>query len=299
MRSPLEEAITQRARDFDPQALLALVRARFPTREIRLRSHPSFGLRPTQVEAVDFEPDAVIITLNIGLFSSSSPLPSYFQELFTAPHAGAALTRLVAELDHRLLSDRIEGMGPAKSPRFLPDLQRFREDLLQLAQVGSPATLHRVASHLFPELDVSVTRSPLRRRMPIDDPRLGYAALGGAALGGTALVPVQGLDVILRTEESTTWNGEPWTAEAKRRIDAHLIPLVEGTGIHLVILLVDFEGRARLSLRQDSAFGYEPLERAKAPQITVLFNGPAPRAGASRAAGGGQSFGSLDARVRS
>jgi len=276
MLSPLEQAIGQRARDFDLPALLSLLQARFPERELRFRSYPSLALRPSIVESVEFSGDTVVVTLNLGLFSSSSPLPSYFLELFASAGAGAPLTRLVELLDHHLLRERAESLRPERSPRLFPNQKKIREDLLRLGRPASPAALHRIVAHIFPELSIHVGRSPLRRLMPIEEPRVGYAALGSAALGGTAEVPIAGFDVVIRTWETATWNGEPWAPIARRRIAEHLLPRLAGTGAYLRVLLVDFDGEGRLLLRREGALGFEPLKRAQTPQVIVLFDGPAP-----------------------
>jgi len=269
-----EDLVRERARDFDPAVLLALLRARFPGRAIRLVSDDSLALRPTPVEAVEFFPDEIVVRLNFGLFSSSSSLPSYHRELFQSQRVGPALESLVRCLDERLLEARVEAMRAELSPRLYGDLERVRGDFLRLAAPASPGSLQGLAAHLFPELSVSVFRGNSERFLPVDPPRLGYATLGAAALGGEARAPVPALELVLRTEESMTWQNEPWIAEASRRFEHHLLPLLEGSNVHLVVLLVDLEGSMRLRLKAEGVLGAAPLERAKPPEITVLFDRP-------------------------
>ncbi len=273
MTSSLERAIRQRAREFDLAALLALLRERFPDRSLRYRSRESLALRPALIDAVDFEGDRIVVTLNLGLRSSSGPLPSYFLELLAKEDVGPGLGRLIEWLDHHLLRDRIEALCPEQAPRLLRDTARFREDLRSLSAPPSLASAHGVVAALFPELEVLVRRTPITRRMPVDAPRLGAAMLGAAALGGEAEVPAPGLDVVLRTTESTTWNGVPWTVEAKDRLADRLFPLLEGWGAFLRVFLVDLEGRSRLALQRTTGLGGAPLGEARPPQIVLLFEG--------------------------
>lgn len=276
MTAALEEAIRRRACDFDAPTLVELLRELFPKREIRLKSDPSFGLRPTPVEAIEFHPDRIVVLLNIGLFSSSTPLPSHFRELLATPRSGPALEALLERLDERLLNDRIDALRPERSRSALRDPARFRANILRLAAPASPATIHRIATYLFPELSVSATRSANIRLLPIDPPRLGYATLGAAALGGHARAPAPTLELVLRTDETTTWRGEPWSIEAKRRVDEHLIPILAGSGVHITVLLVDLEGAGRLRLKTEGRVGTDSLAIGKSPQITVLFEGLPP-----------------------
>jgi predicted component of type VI protein secretion system len=272
----LEEAIKRRARDFDPCALVELLRRELPEREIRLQSHASTALRPTAVEAVEFHPEHVVVFLNFGLFSSSTPLPAHFHELLTSQRAGPALECLILRLDERLLRDRIDALRPERSPRMLADPARLQKNILRLSAPASPASIQRIAARLFPELSVSAFRAAAHRLLPVDLPRLGYASLGAAALGGHARADVPVIELILRTEETTTWRGEPWTDEAQRRVDGHLLPTLAGTGAYITVLLVDLEGASRLRLRREGLLGKDPLAAGKSPKLSILFEGPVP-----------------------
>src|SRR5689334_16328152 len=108
----LEAAISARARDFELPALLDLLRRRFPKRPVRFRSRPSLSHRATLIDAVTFAPDHVLVTLNLGLFSATTPLPSYFHELLQHPKAGPALEVLLGVVDEGLLRDRADALQP-------------------------------------------------------------------------------------------------------------------------------------------------------------------------------------------
>lgn len=269
----LQAAISGRARDFELGTLLALLRARFPTRALRFRSKPSTGAQACAVEAVDFQAESVVVTLNLGLFSSTTPLPSYFDEWLSGASPVRGLDAILAVLDDQLLRDRADGAAVAKSPRLLAEPLSIGRNLLQLARPASASTLRWLFARVFPELGVSVLRAGVHRAIPTEELRLGEARLGHSAMGGEADVLTPGYDVFLAAGESTTWRGEPWPREAQRRLEQRLFPALNETAVHLRVLLFDFEGSMRLSLLRGSSFGFDPLRRADTPHVIALHEG--------------------------
>lgn len=269
----LAARICRRARDFELGPLVALLRARFPERALRFRSLPSSGARPTVVEAVEFDASAIVVTLNLGLFSSTTPLPSYFAEWLSGPSPVRGLEAVLHVLDDQLLRDRADGATVTHSPRLLARPRAVAHNLLQLARPASPGTLRWLFANVFPELGVSVQRAGVHRALSIDELRLGQARLGHTAMGGEADVLTPGYDVFLATGESTTWRGEPWPREAQRRLTRSIFPALAETAVQLRVLLFDFEGSARLSLIRGSTFGFDALERAASPHVILLHEG--------------------------
>lgn len=281
----LEERIRARARSFDAPALVALLREAFPRLPIRFASYASLVTQGTMVHAVDFKPpDHVLVTLNLGLGSATSPLPSYFLELLAHARVGPALADLLAVGDDRLLRDRAAALSPEASDRLLPRPRALREDALSLARPASPITTHWIFSAVYPELGVTVRRAPVRRGMPAEGLRLGFGRLGRAAFGDEAEVMVPGLEVLLCTEDTTTWSGGPWIEEARRRLRRRVFRAMECTDAHLRVLLVDLESRSRLELHRPSQLGFDPLVRARPPRVTLLFEGRVPGDGTRKVA---------------
>jgi hypothetical protein len=271
----LEERIQACARAFDAPALVAVLREAFPRLPIRFASHDSRATQATIVHSVAFAPDHVLVTLNLGQGSAVSPLPSYFLELLSHPSVGHALAGLLGIADDRLLRDRVEALSPEASARLVPRPRALRENALALARPASPITAHWVFSAVYPELGVTVRRAPVRRAMPADGLRLGSAALGRAAFGDEAEVMVPGLEVLLCTEDTTTWGGRPWIDEARARLRQRVFPALARSGAHLRVLLVDLESKGRLELRRPAELGLDPLVRARAPRVSLLFEGRA------------------------
>ena len=272
----LEQSISQRARDFEVAALVTLLRARFPERALRFRSQPSMALGPSAVQRVEFLSDSVIVTLNLGLFSSTTPLPSYFNEWLSGPAPVPGFDAILGVLDDQLLRDRSDSAVGAGSARLLPRSSAVRRNLFQLARPASPGTLRWLFARIFPELGVSVTRAGVHRALSADELRLGYARLGHTAMGGEADVLTPGFDVFLAAADSTTWLGSPWAHEARQRLQHRIFPALSRSSAHLRVLLFDFEGSTRLSLLRSSTFGFDPLQRAATPHVTLLHEGRVP-----------------------
>ncbi len=272
----LEASITRAAPAFELPALVVLLRSRFPERALRFRSHPSIAFEPTLVRAVEFARDHIVLTLNLGLRTSTTPLPSYFLELFAHPQAGPALDGVVGLADHRLLGDHADAGAPMQSERLVEGPLSLRTRVLSLARPASPITLGWVFRKVFPELEISVRRAGHERRLPAPDARIGQATLGISALGGEAEVSVPGIDAILTTDTSRNWSGEPWTREARARLFAHILPALVGAAVHLRVLLVDHEASGRLIVRGPGELGWDPLARSRPAEIHTLFEGRPP-----------------------
>jgi hypothetical protein len=275
-RETLEGKIARCAKQFELGALVALLRAKFPELELRFRSHPSMSPGPAAVEGVEFRADCVVVALNLGLFSSTTPLPSYFYEWLSGPRPVRGLEAILAVLDDQLLRDRADGAVVAKSPRLLGEASALRHNLFQLARPASAGTLRWLFARIFPELGVSLARGGVRRALRIDELRLGHARLGHTAMGGEADFLTPGYDVFLATGESTTWRGEPWTHEARRRLEASVFPALAESALDLRIFLFDFEGSMRLSLIHGSTFGFDALKLASSPHVVLLHEGRVP-----------------------
>jgi hypothetical protein len=277
---PLAEALRERGRRFDASSLLDLLAERYPGRPIVARSQPSLAPATTIFAGVDVSADEIVVRVNLGLRSATTPLPSYFLRLLDDFHAGPALAALVAQLDGGLLPSRLAAHHLDAGSLLPLDPEGARRQLFTLAQPASPSTLHWLFAAVFPEIEVRVERSPLVRVLPTDQARLGEAVMGVASLGGEAAVPVNGFDAVLRIHDSVTWGDVPWRREADRRVRAHVLPALAGTGAYLRVLLVDTAAEGRLALGAESLsyLGFDPLVRGASPLVTIVFDGQVPAA---------------------
>jgi hypothetical protein len=217
----------------------------------------------------------VIVTVNMGLLSCRSPLPSYFHELLTDLDTGDPLRELLRVVDAQLLATRCAGYRPE---RMLPGWQGLQQDVLHTAGLGAPSTLHALFHRVFPELDLSVRRVPGERVLRTENARLGHAVLGGCAFGSRSSAAVSAIEVILRCAEPLSRAGAPWAREARARLHTQIFALLRDTDLHLTVYLVMLDRSTYARFDGESYVGYDPLRGGPAlPHRVLLFRGPVSR----------------------
>ncbi|SEL89213.1 Type VI secretion, VasB, ImpH, VC_A0111 [Stigmatella aurantiaca] len=274
----LEQHIRERIRGFDIPALLeVLAAAGYGGAEIEYRSHRTTLHQSHLVHDIQFihQPrKRVIITVNIGLLSAQSPLPSFLMRTMEQlDHE--RLERFVGFFDHRLLQECFAGLHPERDGGLLPGWPEAARDRLRLLRPECPSTLHWLFNKVFPETEISVRREARKQRLPAREMRLGASALGeGDAMGGFASVATGGIEVRIHCNEPLAHNGVPWAVEARRRFSSDVLPLLTDKVLMLSVILLLREQESVLRIERDSHLGYEPLKVSAAQtQHVVLFSG--------------------------
>jgi hypothetical protein len=281
-REGIRERIRDRIRSFDAAALLDLLaHLGYKPAEIAFRAHESSGPQPTLLHAIDFADSAsghgprVTITVNVGLASCRSPLPSYFAGLLADMDIGEPLRELLDLLDHALIRDRLVGERPERG--FGASWDQVRGDFLALAGLCAPTGVDWLFRHVFPELDVLVRRGTAAHAMPSDGVRIGSARLGGCAFGSRSLVPVRDLHVTLRCRESLSPAGVPWLHEAQERLRAQVFRALGTSRLHLTVALLLCDDSMVAQLDAASPVGYAPLPGGEGTARYIeIFRGQVP-----------------------
>ncbi|OJH40305.1 hypothetical protein [Cystobacter ferrugineus] len=278
MDGPIERRIRERIRGFDIPALLAVLSASgYSDAQIEYRSHRTTVHQSHLVHDIQFihQPNKrVIITVNMGLLSAQSPLPSFLmQTMDQLDHD--RLERFIGYFDHLLLHECFTGLYPERDEALLPGWKQTQRDRLRMLRPTSPSTLHWLFSKIYPEVELSVRREVRQQRVPAREMRLGATTLGeGDAMGGFASIPTGGMEVKLYCDEPISSNGVPWAVEARRRFESDLLPLLSESVFMLTVFLVLRDQEAVLRIEQDSYLGYEPLQDASLyTQQVLLFSG--------------------------
>lgn len=201
----LEQRIKARIREFELSALLDLLASiGYDPADIELRGHfgaspqpgivhdiefsgpPLRGVRPVPLDPVR-HPVAthVAITVNLGLLSCRSPLPSYLLRMCQALETSDPLLELMRALDRSLLHTRLTSDLPDRMLAGWGDVCR---DFLRIHGLDSPLGLWWLFGHVFPELEVHVHRIIDDYRVPFDPARLGTSSLGRCAFGNTSRI---------------------------------------------------------------------------------------------------------------
>lgn len=311
----LRQAICARARDFEIAPLLdVLATMGYRPGDIHFRGHASEGPQPTLIQRIEFgdgagapggagielgslaeltadraaaaiaAPPRVTITVNLGLLSCRSPLPSYFQHLLRDDVIQEPLVELLGIIDRQLLRMRMVCDRP---DHLVAPWHEVTADLLRIHGLDSLVGLGWLFRHVFPELASTVERTSEQLRVPSPSARLGSSALGSACLGPVTRIDVHDFLVTLRCEDSLLHPGVPWPHEAERRLRAIVFPALAPVCMNLTIVLELDDDRALARLAdgpgpaRDSYLGIDPLGRPDAPDLPVrrivLYHGLLPR----------------------
>ncbi|WP_225411741.1 type VI secretion system baseplate subunit TssG [Stigmatella hybrida] len=278
MEQSVEARIRERIRSFDIPALLEVLRASgYGGAEIEYRSHRTTLHQAHLVHDIQFHRQPrprIIITVNVGLLSAQSPLPSFLMRTMDQlDHE--RLERFVGFFDHRLLQDCFAGLHPEREGALLPGWPETARDRLRLLRPTCPSTLHWLFSKSFPEAELSVRRETRKQRLPARAMRLGASALGeGDTMGGFASVATGGMEVRVHCNEPLSSSGVPWAVEARRRFESEVLPLLSDKMLMLTVILVLRDQEGFLRIERDSHLGYDPLKGVPAQaQHVLLFSG--------------------------
>ena len=273
-----EQRIRERIRGFDIPALLAVLSASgYGDAQVEYRGHRTTLHQSHLVHDIQFihQPHKrVIITVNMGLLSAQSPLPSFLmQTMDQLDHD--RLERFIGFFDHRLLHECFQGLYPERDEALLPGWADTVRDRLRMLRPTSSSTLHWLFAKTFPEVELSVRREVRQQRVSAREMRLGATALGeGDAMGGFASIPTGGMEVKLYCDGPIAGNGVAWAVEARRRFETKLLPLLSESVFMLTVFLVLRDQEGALRLERDSYLGYEPLQDASSyTQQVLLFSG--------------------------
>jgi hypothetical protein len=317
----LQRAICKRARDFEIAALLDLLATLgYRPGDVYFRGHVTETPQPTLVHHIafsDLESDLagpspvpsvdlgsiaelavetppgrvrtggqaspVTVTVNLGLLSCRSPLPSYFQHLLRDPALQEPLIELLQIVDRNLLRARLTCDRPE---RIVGPWDEITGDLVRIHGLDSLMGLSWLFRRVFPELPAIVARTSDELRVPYASARLGYSALGSACLGASTRIDVHDFQVTLRAGESLLRPGVPWLSEVDRRLRTIVFPALEPVAMNLTIVLELADDHAVAMLRDDreppreSYLGMDPLSLPGGPggpaRRVVLYRGLLP-----------------------
>ncbi|WNG58165.1 hypothetical protein F0U59_28025 [Archangium gephyra] len=281
----LERRIRERIRGFDVPALLDVLNASgYGDAEIEYRSHRTTVYQSHLVHDIQFihQPRKhIIITVNVGLLSAQSPLPSFMmQTMDQLDHD--RLERFIGFFDHQLLRECFAGLYPEREGALLPGWPEAAKDRLRLLRPTCQSTLHWLFRKVFPEPEVSVRRDVRQQKVAAPEMRLGASALGeGGAMGGFASIPTGGMEVKIFCDEPICSSGVPWAIEARRRLETELLPLLSETVLMLTVILVLRDQEGFLRIENQSHLGYDPLHGAPVEtRHVLLFSGDTSRSSA-------------------
>ena len=260
-----ERNISKRIHDFDLICLLQLLQyLDYQPEDIHFKSHLSASSQPSLIHHIEFQRDPVrrvVITLNMGILSAQSPLPTYFfKKLDTGYFDTRSFSDFIGYFDHNLIKNYLLNIYPEINKALYPDSELTKRRFLQLLDIKSCSTLHWLFELVFPELGVRAEKAALNRQVRTTGLRLGVTMLGTDAMfGGKTHVPIDGRRITLFSEFETIYPGEPWPREIKKRLNDQIFPILKSVGMDLEIILIILTQKAWAKLQTDSYLGYDKI----------------------------------------
>jgi hypothetical protein len=277
-RSPdeLRRRLVRKARQFDaPSLMAALAALGYDDDAIVFQSRHGTS-RPASlihsVELVERPVRRAIVTVNLGLLGSESPLPSYIQKI--VEEAPDRLVPFFEYFDHALLVSRFNsGLQPERDPAIVSDWESARQSVSRLVRLDTPSSAHWLFRRVYPELEVAVRRAPSARKVHTSPLRVGKSTVGSAeTIGGVAEVLSGGLAVLLTAHDAYTANGQPWQDEATRRMSERLLPLMPESDMALTVTLLIRERPNQLKLQSGNFLGLQALQGGNDAAKVLIFD---------------------------
>lgn len=257
--------IAQKIHHFDLISLLQLLQfIGYQPEEIQFKSNFSRSSQPSLIHHIEFHSEPtrrVVITLNLGLLSAQSPLPSYFLKKMDTGYVDTkSFVDFIGYFDHHLIRNYLLNIYPETNRALFPDWELTKRRYLQMLDLKSCSTLHWLFQLVFPELGVRAEKIALKRQLRTVHLKLGQTILGtGAIFGEKTDVPISGRRITLFSESESTNTGEPWPREIKWRLDDLIFPILRSVGMDLEIILVIRTQKSWAKLQTDSYLGYDKI----------------------------------------
>ncbi len=261
----LERKVQKRVHEFDLISLLRLLMSMgYGPQEVRFMSHNSICSQAGLIHGIRFSPEPVkevVITLNLGLLSAQSPLPTYFRKKMDSEISESrAFVDFIGFFDHHLIRDYICNIYPEINRFFFPSWELTKRRYLHILDLKSCSSLHWLFQAVFPEIGVQMVKALLSRDLQTIPVSLGKSALGSdAVFGRKARVPIHGRRITLYSEDENTATQVPWPREIKNRLESLVFPLLRPVGINLEIYLVLKSQKRWARLHRETYLGYDRI----------------------------------------
>ena len=280
---PIEKKIRAKARGFDIHALIQLLKyIGYTNDEILFKSHLTSISTGTLIENLEFRKKPVklaIITINLGLLSNQSPLPSYFIKTIDLGYIDEkAFIDFIGFFDHNIIRNYLVSIYPECDTKYFQNWEDTKKNYLRLLALNSVNIIHWLFEKNFPELGLVVERSNHKRRVKIDGVQLGKTALGDdVAFGGWCLLPVIGFDVTLYCDEELTEDQKtPWANVVYKRLQS-LFQILKEVKIYLKVCLVIRSQKGWAQLKRGSYLGVDRIHGGEEQaRVVLIFQGQVP-----------------------
>lgn len=283
-RAAFERRLAREAQRFDLGRLLCVLREHgYERDDILFEGARDGSTSPSIVEAVRFlEPPkrGVVITLNLGLFSDGTLLPSYFLEAIESSPDPDRFYDFIRFFEHWLYEGYVRAVYPEAPGGPFGEYERMLRAYFRMLGPGSVSTLQWLWQLYFPELCVRVTRRAFASETASHAFRTGESRLDGTGILGRVYPwEAAGFIVDILAEDEVDERGRPWPGLVRSRMSARLLPLLDPFRIPLLVRLVVLHHAswARVEAPGGAAQGYLGYERlrdkAASPHTMIVYRG--------------------------
>ncbi|HTN84096.1 MAG TPA: GPW/gp25 family protein [Sorangium sp.] len=283
-RAAFERRLAREARRFDLRPLLEVLRENGYEREdILFEGARDSSTSASIIEAIRFLPPparGAVITLNLGVFSDGTLLPSYFLEQIESSPDPDRFYDFIRFFDHRLIEGYLRAVYPEDAGGPFGDFDRALRSYFRMLGLGSVSTLQWLWQLYFPELCVRVTRRAFASETASHAFRTGQSRLDGTGIIGRVYPwEAAGFVVDIVVEDETDEEGRPWPGLVRSRMSARLLPLLDPFRIPLLVRLVVLYHASWAKVEGSSAeaqgyLGYERLrDKAASPYTMIVYRG--------------------------
>lgn len=231
LKEKIEDKIIKHKAHFDLLALIRLLQEQRYT-SIWFESSDSLTSEVSIIDRIVFIETRVIITLNIGLLSPQSTLPSYFFRVRDEIIENVDdFNTFLHYFDHILISDYIRNMYPQLNSVYFGDWNRYKNTFLSLSNLKSRRTVHYIFAALYPEYSVTSTGIEGTPLVEKDKTALGEIQLGSPYhLGDIYPDYCPGIRIILTQGEMGISLEETYN-----RLLHTILPLLANTAFYLEV----------------------------------------------------------------
>jgi hypothetical protein len=278
----VEARIQREAQRFDLRPLVELLLEQGYAYEDIMFESSLEGRSSAIVKAVTFRRRpvrSVLVTVELGLLGDNSLLPSYFLHIAERMADSTPFFDFLRFFDHCLIENLFNALHPERGYGFA-SWRNALKSFLRMARPESPGTMHWLAQLYFPELRVSVTRTPFENATDQHACLTGISRLDGAGiLGRIYVAESNGLRVDLVAEDEVDLNGRAWSDIVLLRLQDRLLPLLAPFRIPLIVRLVVLAHASWAHVDEPHAaekgfLGYDRLRsKSEKRHTTTMFEG--------------------------
>jgi len=221
------------------------------------------------------EPFRVRIVVNLGLLSSSSSLPSFFQQLMDKEDINPEkFTSFINFFNHHLIDSFLQMTLPEIHEKLFSNWKQTQLHYLSLLGYESVGTIWFLMKMCFPDLVVDVKKNPQEMKLHTSSLVLGRDSLGyNTYLGNRFKQTLSSFKVTFTTDDELSEMGIPWPVEINRRLIELLFPILKKTDLHLSIVLKIKDKCDYLVLGPRSYIGFDRIWKSSQPFQLLLFYG--------------------------